>query len=100
VERIYEEQRRWIEDELERRARAVRGEGLLARALLRTGPAASTIAETASQEDVDLLVVGTHGRSGLDRLIVGSVAERVVRLATCPVLVVKSVQRAARAEAA
>jgi len=100
VEAIYEEQRRWIEDALERRARAARAEGLLARALLKTGPAASTIAETASEEDVDLVVVGTHGRSGLDRLIVGSVAERVVRLASCPVLVVKTAAKAARADAA
>ena len=100
VEAIYEEQRRWIEDALERRARAARGEGLLARAVLKTGPAASTIAETAADEHVDLIVVGTHGRSGLDRLIVGSVAERVVRLASCPVLVVKASAKAARADAA
>jgi universal stress protein A len=100
VEAIYEEQRRWIESALERRARSARGEGLLARALLRTGPAASTIAETAAEEAADLLVVGTHGRSGLDRLILGSVAERVVRLATCPVLVIKSAETAARADAA
>jgi nucleotide-binding universal stress UspA family protein len=97
---IYEEQRAWIEAALERRARAARGEGLLARAVLRTGPAASTIAETAKDEGADLLVVGTHGRSGLDRLILGSVAERVVRLASCPVLVVKSAEAAARADAA
>jgi nucleotide-binding universal stress UspA family protein len=82
VEVIWEEQRRWIEDALERRARAARAEGVIARALLKTGP------------------VGTHGRSGLDRLIVGSVAERVVRLAPCPVLVVKTAERAARADAA
>ena len=100
VEAIYEEQRAWIEAALERRARAARGEGLLARAVLRTGPAASTIAETAKDEGADLLVVGTHGRSGLDRLILGSVAERVVRLASCPVLVVKSAEAAARADAA
>jgi len=100
VETIYEEQRRWIEAALERRARSARGEGLLARALLRTGPAASTIARTATDEGADLVVVGSHGRSGLDRLIVGSVAERVVRLATCPVLVVKSPETAARADAA
>ena len=97
---IYEEQRAWIEAALERLARAARGEGLLARAVLRTGPAASTIAETAKDEGADLLVVGTHGRSGLDRLILGSVAERVVRLASCPVLVVKSAEAAARADAA
>ena len=100
VEAIYEEQRAWIEAALERRARAARGEGLLARAVLRTGPAASTIAETAKDEGADLLVVGTHGRSGLDRLILGSVAERVVRLASCPVLVVKSAEAAARADLA
>jgi nucleotide-binding universal stress UspA family protein len=100
VETIYEEQRRWIEDALERRARAARAEGLLARAVLKTGPAAATIAETAAAEGVDLIVVGTHGRSGLDRLIVGSVAERVVRLAYCPVLVVKTSEKAARADAA
>jgi universal stress protein A len=100
VEAIYEEQRRWIETALERRARAARGEGLLARALLRTGPAAPTIAQTAKEESADLIVVGTHGRAGLDRLVLGSVAERVVRLAACPVLVVKSGERAACADAA
>lgn len=100
VEAIYEEQRRWIEEALERRARSARGEGVRARAILRTGPPASTIAETATEEGADLLLVGTQGRSGLDRLIVGSVAERVVRLATCPVLVVKSAETAARADAA
>jgi nucleotide-binding universal stress UspA family protein len=45
-------------------------------------------------------VVGTHGRAGLDRLILGSVAERVVRLAPCPVLVIKSTDSAACADAA
>ena len=100
VEKIYDEQRRWIEDALERRARSARGQGLLARPLLRTGPAAATIARTATEENIDLVVVGTQGRAGLDRLIVGSVAERVVRLAECPVLVVKSAETATRADAA
>jgi len=100
VEAIYEEQRGWIESALERRARSARGEGLLARAVLRTGSPAPTIAEMAREEDADLIVVGSHGRSGLDRLILGSVAERVVRLASCPVLVVKSAAAAARADAA
>ena len=74
--------------------------GLLARAVLRTGSPASTIAEMARQEGADLIVVGSHGRAGLDRLILGSVAERVVRLASGPVLVVKSAEAAARADAA
>ncbi|MCK5448496.1 MAG: universal stress protein, partial [Gemmatimonadetes bacterium] len=37
---------------------------------------------------VDLIVIGTHGRTGVPRLLIGSVAERVVRHASCPVLVV------------
>jgi nucleotide-binding universal stress UspA family protein len=100
VEAIYEEQRQWVADALERRARSARSQGLLARPVVRTGPPAATIAETARDERADLVVVGTHGRSGLDRLIVGSVAERVVRLAPCPVLVVKAAAAAARADAA
>jgi nucleotide-binding universal stress UspA family protein len=48
------------------------------------------IIETAVHDQSALIVMGTHGRTGLSRLIVGSVAERVVRLAPCPVLTVKA----------
>ena len=48
------------------------------------------IIETAVHDKVGLIVMGTHGRTGLSRLAVGSVAERVVRLAPCPVLTVKT----------
>jgi len=48
------------------------------------------ILETAVQEKVALIVLGTHGRTGLTHLVMGSVAERVVRLAPCPVLTVKT----------
>jgi universal stress protein A len=44
------------------------------------------IVETATAESVDLIVIATHGRTGLSHLVLGSVAERVVRLAPCPVL--------------
>ncbi len=50
------------------------------------GPA---ILEYAKEEDVDLIVTGTHGRRGVSRLVLGSVAEEVVRLASCPVLTVR-----------
>jgi nucleotide-binding universal stress UspA family protein len=50
------------------------------------GDPASTILEAAKV--VDMVVIGTHGRSGLKRLVLGSVAEKVVRGAPCPVLVV------------
>lgn len=55
-----------------------------------TGPTAESIVETADKLGADLLVIGTHGRTGLRRLIFGSVAEKVVRHATCPVLTVQA----------
>ncbi len=48
------------------------------------------IVETAVKEKADLIVLGTHGRTGLARVALGSVAERVVRFAPCPVLTVKA----------
>jgi universal stress protein A len=47
------------------------------------------IVEAARALNVDLIVIGTHGRTGLDHLLIGSTAERVVRHAPCPVLVVR-----------
>jgi nucleotide-binding universal stress UspA family protein len=48
------------------------------------------ITETAKERQIDLIIMGTHGRTGLRHLWLGSVAERVVRLAPCPVLVVRT----------
>lgn len=53
------------------------------------GPAATTIVQTAADRKCDLIVMGTHGRTGLAHLFMGSVAERVTRLAPCPVLTVR-----------
>lgn len=50
---------------------------------------ASTVAKEAQHWDADLIVLGTHGRRGLDRLFVGSVAETLVRMAPTPVLLVR-----------
>lgn len=52
------------------------------------GDPATEILRYASRHAIDLIVVGTHGRTGLTRVLLGSVAERVVRGACCPVLVV------------
>lgn len=59
-----------------------------------TGDAARRIVEVAEHEGVDLIVMGTHGRTGLSRLLMGSVAESVVRQATCPVFTLKQPQTA------
>jgi nucleotide-binding universal stress UspA family protein len=53
------------------------------------GPAAEEIVLIAKKEGVDLIVIATHGSTGLERLVFGSVAEKVVRLAECPVLTVR-----------
>lgn len=55
----------------------------------RLGLTATTILEYARALDIDLIVMGTHGRTGMAHLILGSVAERVVRQAPCPVLTVR-----------
>ena len=53
-----------------------------------TGVSAPTIVEYARDTNADLIVMGTHGRTGMAHLLLGSVAERVVRLSPCPVLTV------------
>ncbi len=59
-------------------------------AVVMEGRAAETIADYAAEHDVDLIVMATHGRSGLSRLAFGSVADRVLRTAGCPVLLVRA----------
>jgi nucleotide-binding universal stress UspA family protein len=60
----------------------------IVRAQVRSISAAGAVLDYASENDLDLVVMGTHGRRGLRRLLLGSVAEEVVRLAPCPVLTV------------
>ena len=57
---------------------------------LLVGSPASAIVHLAEKEGVDMIVMPTHGRTGLMRLLMGSVAEEVVRKAKCPVLTVKA----------
>jgi universal stress protein A len=56
---------------------------------LRIGAPAEEIVRYADARDVDLIIMGTHGRSGVAHLLLGSVAEQVVRTAPCPVLLVR-----------
>jgi nucleotide-binding universal stress UspA family protein len=57
---------------------------------IRTGYAVDEICRDADESDVDLVVIATHGRTGFNRMLLGSVAEHVVRYAECPVMVVPS----------
>ena len=55
----------------------------------REGPAIHEILDYAAHQKIDLIVLATHGRTGLKHLLMGSVAENVVRSATCPVLTIR-----------
>jgi nucleotide-binding universal stress UspA family protein len=58
-------------------------------AVMTSGSPAYAIVDYAREYDIDLIVMGTHGRGALAQLMMGSVAERVVRIAPCPVLTVR-----------
>jgi nucleotide-binding universal stress UspA family protein len=63
--------------------------GLKVEEVIGHGDAAAEIVRVADEQEVDLIVISSHGRTGLGRIIFGSTAEAVVRHARCPVLVVK-----------
>lgn len=64
------------------------GQGLAVTVETTSGPAAPAILQYARREGIDLIVLGTHGRTGFSRALLGSVAEAVTRTAPCPVLAV------------
>lgn len=75
---------------LEKTADAIRKAGVEeVGTVLRTGTPAKVILDFANEEKVDLIVMGTHGRRGLDRVLLGSVTEEVVRVAKVPVMTVR-----------
>ena len=80
------------QEQLERLLVKARRAGARARGLLMEGTPAEQIVLAAKSERADLIVMGTHGRTGLARLFLGSVAERVVSAAPCPVLTVREHQ--------
>jgi nucleotide-binding universal stress UspA family protein len=65
------------------------GKPIEAKTIVRQGPAAEKILETAQKMKIDLLVLGSHGRHGAKKFLLGSVSTKVVDHANCPVLVVK-----------
>jgi nucleotide-binding universal stress UspA family protein len=89
-QRFHQEEVRRATGELEARTTAAAAHGVRALPLLEPGEPAETVARTAARRRVDLIVVGAHPRPTGDGLLVGSVGQRVVRLADCPVLTVKA----------
>jgi nucleotide-binding universal stress UspA family protein len=68
-------------------------ERVRSRATVRTGLPHIVIGEVAAELGIDLIIISTHGRKGLQRMFIGSTAERVVRYAPCPVLIVRERER-------
>lgn len=75
---------------LEKRADEIREEGTEVDVEVRSGHAADEILEATDAQGADLIAIATHGRTGFDRMLMGSVAETVIRRARCSVLVVKA----------
>lgn len=73
-----------------------KGEGVPMRALVRQGDAWRSVLDTAQEVSAGLVVMGTHGRKGLPRALIGSVAEKVVRTSPVPVLTVHAGEGAMR----
>lgn len=78
-------------DAIQRLQGEAREQGLTADATFEEGRAEVTLIDVARRDNRDLIIVGSHGRTGLKRLLMGSVSERVIGGADCPVLVVKNV---------
>lgn len=94
---LLEEQRQESLKELDRLVDRVEPQWQKCRAEVHLGVVYDVIAQLAGKLKADLIVVSTHGRTGLAHLLIGSVAERIVRLAPCPVLTVRTALHPARA---
>src|SRR5262249_34495537 len=77
------------DDELLSLVTLLRSRGVAARSMVRSGVPADEIMAAAEAERADMIVMGTHGRTGLSHVLVGRVAETVVRHAPCPVLTIR-----------
>ncbi|ASQ90679.1 universal stress protein UspA [Prosthecochloris sp. GSB1] len=80
-------------EDLEEVAMAERQQGVEVEADVVIGTPSEVILERAEELDVNLIILGSHGKTGLSRLLMGSVAESVVRKARCPVLIVKAEEK-------
>lgn len=90
---VFEQEEQRAREFLDGEAAKRRSADLTVETRIRVGPASQTIVEMAAEEKADLLVVGTRGRTGLERTFLGSVAARCIREAACPVFSVPPHER-------
>ena len=89
VKGVYEAQARWAEERLAEHAALLTKNGVPTRWRRRVGLVHDEICNVAREEPADYIVMGTHGRGGIARFMIGSVADRVVRTAPCPVVTIR-----------
>jgi nucleotide-binding universal stress UspA family protein len=89
LDRLDQQARQWSTQHLDRLATRAKKAGVKTIALLRDGDPARQIVAGCRATKSDLIVIGTHGRHGLPKFFLGSVAERVVSAASCPVVTVR-----------
>lgn len=95
-DRVPNDTRTALERDLRRVLTARRASDVKVEIVMRKGKVVQEILAQAKASRPDLVVIGSHGRGGVQRLVLGSVAEKVLRLATCPVLTVRGGVRRAR----
>ena len=95
-ERMSEQLRDKAESDVDEGRRVLEEQGFKVKTLTVMGDAATAILTLAEKGRYDLIVVGSHGRTGLQRFLLGSVSERVVRYAPCSTLVVKLPRESSR----
>ncbi len=76
-------------EELKNLAKTEIPEGVKVKTILKNGKPFLEIIDTASEENIDLIIIATHGHSGVEHILFGSTAEKVVRKAPCPVLTLR-----------
>jgi nucleotide-binding universal stress UspA family protein len=89
IDQMVEDRRSEMEELVSRVVRPRFGPSAVVKQIVVLGSPFVKIIETAKSEAADLIVMSTHGRSGLSHLLIGSVTERVVRKASCPVLSIR-----------
>ncbi len=89
VKREEDTAEKWGKDYLAKVVKEMKAAGVVAKSVVRKGTAADRILDYIKRNGVDLVIMSTHGRSGVARWALGSVSDRVIRYADCPVLIVR-----------